>query len=77
MYNLLCNILTGVIVFVYYSFKTLRFIHGLSVGLILIIDKIVEAIMIRTVYRLSDTQRKVIMHTFILIGVGVVRELSS
>ena len=77
MYSILSNILTSAIVIAYYSYKTLCFIHRLSVFVIRIIDKIVEAIMIRTVYRLSDTQRKVIMHMLLLVGVGIVRELSS
>ena len=77
MYSILSNILTSIIIVAYYSYKTLCFIHRLSVFVIRIIDKIVEAIMIRTVYRLSDTQRKVIMHMLLLVGVGIVRELSS
>ena len=77
MYSILSNILTSAIVIAYYSYKTLCFIHRLSVFVIRIVDKIVEAIMIRTVYRLSDTQRKVIMHMLLLVGVGIVRELSS
>ncbi len=77
MYSILSNILTSVIVTAYYSYKTLGFIHRLSVCVVRIIDKIVEAIMKRTVYRLSDTQRKVIMHILLLVGVGIVRELSS
>ena len=77
MYRFLSNILTSVVVIAHYSYKTLLFIHRLSVCVIKIIDKIVEALMIRTVYRLSDTQRKVIMHMLLLVGVGIVRELSS
>ncbi len=77
MYSILSNILTSAIVIAYYSYKTLCFIHRLSVFVIRIFDKVVEAIMIRTVYRLSDTQRKVIMHMLLLVGVGIVRELSS
>lgn len=77
MYSILSNILTSIIIIAYYSYKTLLFIHRLSVCVIRIIDKIVEAVMKRTVYRLSDTQRKVIMHILLLVGVGIVRELSS
>ena len=77
MYSILSNIITSIIIVAYYSYKTLCFIHRLSVFVIRIVDKIVEAIMIRTVYRLSDTQRKVIMHMLLLVGVGIVRELSS
>ena len=77
MYSILSNILTSAIVIAYYSYKTLCFIYRLSVFVIRIIDKIVEAIMIRTVYRLSDTQRKVIMHMLLLVGVGILSELSS
>ena len=77
MYSILSNILISVIVVAYYSYKALVFIHRLGVCVIRIIDKIVEAIMKRTVYRLSDTQRKVIMHILLLVGVGIVRELSS
>ena len=77
MYSILSNILTSIIIVAYHSYKTLLFIHRLSVFVIRIIDKVVEAIMIRTVYRLSDTQRKVIMHILLLVGVGIVRELNS
>ncbi len=77
MYSILSNILTSIMIIAYYSYKTLLFIHRLGVCVIRIIDKIVEAVMKRTVYRLSDTQRKVIMHILLLVGVGIVRELSS
>ena len=77
MFSFASSILTIIIVFAYFSCKTLLFIYRLNVLLIAIIDRIAEAIMMRTVYRLSDTQRKVIMHTLLLIGVGLVRELSS
>ena len=77
MFSFVSNVLTIIIVFAYFSYKTLLFIYRLSLLLIDLIDRIVEAIMMRTVYRLSDTQRKVIMHTLLLIGVGLVRELNS
>ena len=76
MYSILSNILTGIIVFTYYSFKVSLVIYRFCSFVFKVIDYIVEAIMIRTVYRLSDTQKKVIMHVLILVGVGVVRELS-
>ena len=76
MYNILSNILTGIIVFTYYSFKVLRLVYRFCSLLVKAIDDVVEAIMIRTIYRLSDTQKKVLMHIFILVGVGIVRELS-
>ena len=77
MFSFAVNILTIIIVFANFSYKTLLFIYRLSVLIIAIIDRIVEAIIMRAVYRLSDPQRKVIMHTLLLIGVGLVRELSS
>ena len=76
MYNILSKILTGIIVFTYYSYKALLFIYRFFSLLVKAIDNVVEAIMIRTIYRLSDTQKKVLMHIFILVGVGIVRELS-
>ena len=76
MYNILSNILTGIIVFTYYSFKVSLLIYRFCSLLVKAIDDVVEAIMIRTIYRLSDTQKKVLMHIFILLGVGIVRELS-
>ena len=77
MYSILSNILTGIIVFTYYSFKVSLVIYRFCSFVFKVIDHVVEAIMIRTVYRLSDTQKKVLMHIFILVGVGVVRELSQ
>ena len=77
MFSLVSNILTIVIVFAYYSYKTFIFIYKATAVVAAFIDRLVEAMMIRTVYRLSDTQRKVLMHTFILVGVGLVRELGS
>ncbi len=76
MFNFLSNILTCVIVGAYYSYKALFLIYRVCLFLVEVIDKIVEAIMIRTIYRLSDTQKKVLMHISILVGVGLVRELN-
>ncbi len=76
MFNFLSNILTCVIVGAYYSYKALLLIYRLCLFLVEVIDKIVEAIMTRTIYRLTDSQKKVLMHIFILVGVGLVREFN-
>ena len=52
----------------YQIYKTCTFI-------IKFLDQIVEAIMTRTIYRLSDRQKNVIMNILLLVGVGVVNEL--
>jgi len=44
--------------------------------IIKLLDQIVEAIMVRTIYRPSDRQKNVIMNILILVGVGVVNELT-
>ena len=40
------------------------------------LDQLVESIMVRTIYRLSDRQKSVIMNILLLVGVGVVNELT-
>ena len=52
----------------YQIYKTCTFI-------IKFLDQLVEAIMTRTIYRLSDRQKNVIMNILLLVGVGVVNEL--
>ncbi len=63
-------------IFIYLLYRFLSLVYQLGLFLVEAIDKIVEAIMIRTIYRLSDTQKKVLMHISILVGVGLVRELN-
>ena len=53
----------------YLIYKTCAFI-------IKFLDQLVEAIMVRTIYRLSDRQKSVIMNILLLVGVGVVNELT-
>ena len=75
MFNFLSNIFTCVIVGAYYSYKALLLIYRLCLFLVEVIDKIVEAIMTRTIYRLTDSQKKVLMHVFIFVGLAVNAEL--
>ena len=72
MFNFLSNILTCVIVGAYYSYKALLLIYRLWLFLVEVIDKIVEAVMTRTIYRLSDSQIYVMIHIFIIVGLGLV-----
>ena len=37
-----------------------------------VIDKIVEAVMTRTIYRLNDSQKHVMIHIFFIVGLALV-----
>ena len=58
------------------SKKLAHIVYRKCAFLIKLLDQIVEAIMVRTIYRLSDRQKNVIMNILILVGVGVVNELT-
>ena len=55
--------------------KLAYLIYKTCVSTIKLLDKMAEAIMVKTIYRLSDRQRSVIMNILLLVGVGVVNEL--
>ena len=58
------------------SKKLAHIVYRKCAIIIKLLDQIVEAIMVRTIYRLSDRQKTVIMNILILVGVGVVNELT-
>ena len=68
--------ITKILVFIYRVYRFLRVLYLLSVLLVNVIDRIVEAIMIKTIYRLTDSQKYVIMQILILIGLGLVKQYS-
>ena len=59
------------------SKKLAHIVYRKCAFIIKLLDQIVEAIMVRTIYRLSDRQKNVIMNILILVGVGVVNELTQ
>ena len=58
------------------SKKLAHIVYRKCAFIIKLLDQIVEAIMVRTIYRLSDRQKNVIMNILIFVGVGVVNELT-
>ena len=63
-------------IFIYEVYIFLSLIYRLCLFLVDVIDKIVEATMIRTIYRLSNSQKYVMMHIFILVGLGLVKDFN-
>ena len=68
--------LARIYIFIYLLYRFLSIIYQLCIFLVETIDNMVEAIMIRTIYRLSDSQKYIMMHVLILVGVGLVKEYS-
>ena len=61
-------------IFVYGLYRFFSLIYQIFTFLFEVIDKIVEAVMTRTIYRLTDSQKYVMIHIFIIVGLGLVKE---
>ena len=61
-------------IFIYELYRLASLIYQIFTFLFEVIDKIVEAVMTRTIYRLSDSQKYVMIHIFIIVGLGLVKE---
>ena len=61
-------------IFVYELFRFFRLIYQIFAFLFEVIDKIVEAVMTRTIYRLTDSQKYVMIHILVIVGLGLVKE---
>ncbi len=59
-------------IFVYGLYRFFSLIYQVLTFLVEVIDKIVEAVMTRTIYRLTDSQKYVMVHIFIILGLGLV-----
>ena len=68
--------ITEISIFISKGYRFLRILYLLSVLFVNVIDKIVEAITIKTIYRLTDSQKYVMMQILILVGLGLVKEYS-
>ena len=68
--------ITEISIFILKVYRFLRFFYLLSVLLVNAIDKIVETIMLKTICRLTDSQKFVLTHILILVGLGLVKEYS-
>ena len=68
--------ITKISIFILKGYRFLRILYLLSVLFVNVIDKIVEAIMIKTIHRLTDSQKYVMKQILILIGLGLVKQYS-
>ena len=59
-------------IFIYELYRLLSLIYQIFTFLFEVIDKIVEAVMTRTIYRLTDSQKYVMIHIFIIGGLALV-----
>ena len=59
-------------IFIYELYRFFSLIYQICTFLFEVIDKIVEAVMTRTIYRLSESQTYVMIHIFIIVGLGLV-----
>ena len=60
--------------FIYELYRFFKLICQVCQVLFEVIDNIVEAFMTRTIYRLTDSQKYVMIHIFIIVGLGLVKE---
>ena len=59
-------------IFIYELYRLLSLIYQIFTFLFEVIDKIVEAVMTRTIYRLTDSQKYVMIHIFIIVSLALV-----
>ena len=59
-------------ILIYELYRFLSLIYQIITLLFEVIDKIVEAVMTRTIYRLNDSQKHVLIHIFIIMGLAMV-----
>ena len=60
--------------FIYDLYRFFKLIYQVCLVFFEVIDKIVEAVMTRTIYRLTDSQKYVMIHIFVIVGLGLVKE---
>ena len=61
-------------IFIYDLYRFFSFIYQICIFLFGVIDKLVEVVMTRTIYRLTDSQKYVVVHIFVIMGLGLVKE---
>ena len=59
-------------ILIYELYRFLSLIYQIFTFLFEVIDKIVEAVMTRTIYRLTDSQKYVMVDIFIIVGLALV-----
>ena len=70
--NYWVNMIRQIYIFIYELYRFLSLIYQIFTSLFEVIDKIVEAVMTRTIYRLTDSQKYVMIHIFIIVGLALV-----
>ena len=61
-------------IFIYELYKFFSLIYKICAFLFEFIDKIVDVVMTGTIYLLTDSQKYVMIHIFIIMGLGLVKK---